>query len=195
MARPSFPQQALGFVRSEKVSDCFHTRSMASKSGDIRDILIFPLLDLGVRSKSLLAFDLLELLLNLSRFSRQPFKILGFVPFLFLVSDISFWTESYAVSAPSLDDSYESQARNCCTGKVPSLMSLRPWLCPFASNIFRPYPQTGRPAAILAQGRPRQYYNCRNFRGTVDAGLSPCRYATDELVSAEKEGRHETSTV
>jgi hypothetical protein len=26
-------------------------------------------------------------------------------------------------------------------------------------------------------------------------GLSPCRYATDELVSAEKEGRHETSTV
>ena len=74
LARPPFPQQALGFVRSDKVSDCFHTRSMASKSGDIRDILIFPLLDLGVSSKPLLAFDLLELLLNLSSFSRKPSK-------------------------------------------------------------------------------------------------------------------------
>jgi hypothetical protein len=26
-------------------------------------------------------------------------------------------------------------------------------------------------------------------------GLSPCRYRIDELVSARKEGRHETSTV
>ena len=26
-------------------------------------------------------------------------------------------------------------------------------------------------------------------------GLSPCRYVTDELVPAGKEGRHETSTV
>ena len=28
-----------------------------------------------------------------------------------------------------------------------------------------------------------------------EVGLSPCRYPTDELVSAGKEGRHETSTV
>jgi hypothetical protein len=26
-------------------------------------------------------------------------------------------------------------------------------------------------------------------------GLTPCRYATDQLVSAGKEGRHEASTV